>query len=143
MALKRRRAEATKDAANEYAQLLAKRVNEEKAKKSELRSMSSSHPVPWLRVVMAMANLCHRATSELDEEVGDRGRDRVDVVWPVTAKEGRSGEEHGKFMVRLSEEDGEEHGIIRGEAVSGGIGRSKEKSMECTLVRPSVEEWAH
>lgn len=53
MALKRRRAEASKDAANEYAQLLAKRVNEEKAKKSELRSMSISHPVSlaWLRVV--------------------------------------------------------------------------------------------
>ena len=30
-----------------------------------------------------------------------------------------SGEEHGELMVRLSEEDGEEHGIIHGEAVSG------------------------
>ena len=60
MALKRRRAEASKDAAvcrehghallvwlyilidlllqNEYASILAKRVNEEKAKKTELRS---------------------------------------------------------------------------------------------------------
>ncbi|KAG8531182.1 uncharacterized protein KY384_004540 [Bacidia gigantensis] len=38
MALKKRQAEATKDAANDYAQLLAKRVNEEKAKKTELRS---------------------------------------------------------------------------------------------------------
>ena len=43
MALKRRRAEASKDAANEYAQLLAKRVNEEKAKKTELRSMLSPY----------------------------------------------------------------------------------------------------
>lgn len=41
MALKRRQAEASKDAANEYASLLAKRVNEEKAKKTELRSESS------------------------------------------------------------------------------------------------------
>ena len=60
MALKRRRAEASKDAANEYAQLLAKRVNEEKAKKSELRSMSSSHPVSlaWLRVVDGDGLIC-------------------------------------------------------------------------------------
>ena len=73
MALKRRRAEASKDAANEYAQLLAKRVNEEKAKKTELRSMSISHPCfLWLGFAcwMVMANLYYRATSELDEEVG-------------------------------------------------------------------------
>ena len=124
MALKRRRAEASKDAANEYAQLLAKRVNEEKAKKSELRSMSSSHPVSlaWLCVVMVMANMCHRATSELDEEVEDSAWGWVDVVGPTMAKKRKSGEEHGNFMVRLSEEDGEEHGIIHGEAVSGGVG---------------------
>ncbi|KAL6717339.1 40S ribosomal protein S6 [Lecanora helva] len=42
MALKRRQAEASKDAANEYAQILAKRVNEEKAKKSELRKRRAS-----------------------------------------------------------------------------------------------------
>ena len=67
MALKRRQAEASKDAAvclllsiclvrasglimalqNEYAQILAKRVNEEKAKKSELRSELASHPKCW------------------------------------------------------------------------------------------------
>lgn len=43
-ALKRRQAEASKDAANEYAAILAKRVNEEKAKKSELRSKSIFGP---------------------------------------------------------------------------------------------------
>ncbi|KAK0514131.1 hypothetical protein JMJ35_003853 [Cladonia borealis] len=42
MALKRRQAEASKDAANEYAQILAKRVNEEKAKKTELRKRRAS-----------------------------------------------------------------------------------------------------
>ncbi|KAI9865528.1 MAG: 40S ribosomal protein S6 [Vezdaea acicularis] len=42
IALKRRRAEASKDAANEYAQILAKRVSEEKAKKSELRKRRAS-----------------------------------------------------------------------------------------------------
>ncbi|KAK3173115.1 hypothetical protein OEA41_006444 [Lepraria neglecta] len=42
MALKRRQAEASKDAANEYASILAKRVNEEKAKKSELRKRRAS-----------------------------------------------------------------------------------------------------
>jgi small subunit ribosomal protein S6e len=41
-AIKRRQAEASKDAANEYAALLAKRVNEEKAKKSELRKRRAS-----------------------------------------------------------------------------------------------------
>ena len=41
MALKRRQAEASKDAANEYAAILAKRVNEEKTKKTELRSKST------------------------------------------------------------------------------------------------------
>ncbi|KAI4126538.1 MAG: hypothetical protein LQ338_003694 [Usnochroma carphineum] len=40
MALKRRKAEASKDAANEYAQILAKRVNAAKALKSEARSES-------------------------------------------------------------------------------------------------------
>ena len=43
MALKRRRTEASKDAANEYAALLAKRVNEEKAKKTELKSEHPHH----------------------------------------------------------------------------------------------------
>ena len=47
MALKRRQAEASKDAANEYASILAKRVNEEKAKKSELRSKSYLHYHSW------------------------------------------------------------------------------------------------
>ncbi|KAF6240742.1 hypothetical protein HO173_001415 [Letharia columbiana] len=42
MALKRRQAESSKDAANEYASILAKRVNEEKAKKSELRKRRAS-----------------------------------------------------------------------------------------------------
>jgi len=42
IALKRRRAEMSKDAANEYAQLLAKRVHEEKAKKTELRKRRAS-----------------------------------------------------------------------------------------------------
>jgi small subunit ribosomal protein S6e len=42
IALKRRHAEASKDAANEYAQLLAKRVAEEKAKKTELRKRRAS-----------------------------------------------------------------------------------------------------
>ncbi|KAK4691621.1 small subunit ribosomal protein S6e, partial [Lecanoromycetidae sp. Uapishka_2] len=42
LALKRRQAEASKDAANEYAAILAKRVNEEKAKKSELRKRRAS-----------------------------------------------------------------------------------------------------
>ena len=32
---------------NEYAQILAKRVNEEKAKKNELRSELSSYPRFW------------------------------------------------------------------------------------------------
>ncbi len=32
---------------NDYAQILAKRVNEEKAKKSELRSELSSYPKCW------------------------------------------------------------------------------------------------
>jgi len=41
-ALKRIRAEASKDAANEYQQLLAKRVNEEKAKRSELKKRRAS-----------------------------------------------------------------------------------------------------
>jgi len=42
IALKRRHAEASKDAANEYSQLLAKRVAEEKAKKTELRKRRAS-----------------------------------------------------------------------------------------------------
>jgi small subunit ribosomal protein S6e len=42
IALKRRRAEAAKDAANDYAQLLAKRVSEEKAKRTELRKRRAS-----------------------------------------------------------------------------------------------------
>jgi small subunit ribosomal protein S6e len=42
LALKRRRAEASKDAANEYAQLLAKRVHEEREKKTELRKRRAS-----------------------------------------------------------------------------------------------------
>src|SRR2546423_1416572 len=42
IALKRRRAEAAKDAANEYAQLLAKRVHEEREKKTELRKRRAS-----------------------------------------------------------------------------------------------------
>ncbi|KAI9869448.1 MAG: 40S ribosomal protein S6 [Trichoglossum hirsutum] len=42
IAIKRRRAEASKDAANDYAQLLAKRVAEEKAKKTELRKRRAS-----------------------------------------------------------------------------------------------------
>lgn len=42
IALKRRRAEASKDAANEYAQLLAKRVHEEREKKTELRKRRAS-----------------------------------------------------------------------------------------------------
>ncbi|KAH0544800.1 hypothetical protein FGG08_001029 [Glutinoglossum americanum] len=42
VALKRRHAEASKDAANDYAQLLAKRVAEEKAKKTELRKRRAS-----------------------------------------------------------------------------------------------------
>ncbi|KAH9821385.1 Ribose-phosphate pyrophosphokinase 2 [Teratosphaeria destructans] len=37
IALKRRRAEASKDAANEYAQIIHKRVSEEKAKQAEIR----------------------------------------------------------------------------------------------------------
>ncbi|KAI4114779.1 MAG: hypothetical protein LQ345_004507 [Seirophora villosa] len=40
MALKRRKSEASKDAANEYAQILARRVNEAKAAKSDARSKS-------------------------------------------------------------------------------------------------------
>lgn len=32
---------------NEYAQILAKRVNEEKAKKTELRSELASYPESW------------------------------------------------------------------------------------------------
>jgi len=42
IALKRRAAEASKDAANEYSAILAKRVTEEKAKKSELRKRRAS-----------------------------------------------------------------------------------------------------
>ncbi|EXJ95055.1 40S ribosomal protein S6-A [Capronia coronata CBS 617.96] len=42
IALKRRRAEAAKDAANEYAQLLAKRVHEERDKRTELRKRRAS-----------------------------------------------------------------------------------------------------
>ncbi|KAK5944010.1 40S ribosomal protein S6 [Knufia obscura] len=42
IALKRRRAEASKDAANEYSQLLAKRVHEEREKRSELRKRRAS-----------------------------------------------------------------------------------------------------
>ncbi|KAL2036443.1 hypothetical protein N7G274_010844 [Stereocaulon virgatum] len=42
MALKRRSAEASRDAANEYAAILAKRVNEQKAKKNELRKRRAS-----------------------------------------------------------------------------------------------------
>ncbi|KAI4144974.1 MAG: hypothetical protein L6R39_003964 [Caloplaca ligustica] len=42
MALKRRKAEASKDAANEYAQILAKRVNEAKAAKSDARKRRAS-----------------------------------------------------------------------------------------------------
>ncbi|KAI9677842.1 MAG: 40S ribosomal protein S6 [Trizodia sp. TS-e1964] len=42
VALKRRKAEASKDAANEYHQLIAKRVQESKAKKSELRKRRAS-----------------------------------------------------------------------------------------------------
>jgi len=42
IALKRRRAESSKDAANEYAQLLAKRVHEERDKRQELRKRRAS-----------------------------------------------------------------------------------------------------
>ncbi|KAI9770719.1 MAG: 40S ribosomal protein S6 [Geoglossum simile] len=42
IALKRRHAESSKDAANEYAQVLAKRVAEEKVKKTELRKRRAS-----------------------------------------------------------------------------------------------------
>ncbi|KKY22176.1 putative 40s ribosomal protein s6 [Phaeomoniella chlamydospora] len=42
IALKRRRAEASKDAANDYAQLLAKRVHEEREKRTELRKRRAS-----------------------------------------------------------------------------------------------------
>lgn len=42
IAVKRRRAEASKDAANEYAQLLAKRVHEEREKRTELRKRRAS-----------------------------------------------------------------------------------------------------
>ncbi|KAK5053084.1 hypothetical protein LTR84_002058 [Exophiala bonariae] len=42
IALKRRRAEASKDAANEYSQLLAKRVHEERDKRAELRKRRAS-----------------------------------------------------------------------------------------------------
>ncbi|EXJ88970.1 40S ribosomal protein S6-B [Capronia epimyces CBS 606.96] len=42
IALKRRRAEAAKDAANEYSQLLAKRVHEEREKRTELRKRRAS-----------------------------------------------------------------------------------------------------
>ena len=42
IALKRRRAEAQKDAANEYAQLLAKRVHEEREKRTEMKKRRAS-----------------------------------------------------------------------------------------------------
>jgi len=42
IALKRRRAEAAKDAANEYKQLLAKHVQEEKSKRTELKKRRAS-----------------------------------------------------------------------------------------------------
>ncbi|CZT17387.1 probable 40s ribosomal protein S6.e, cytosolic [Ramularia collo-cygni] len=42
IALKRRQAEKAKDAANEYAQILHKRVNEEKSKQAELRKRRAS-----------------------------------------------------------------------------------------------------
>jgi small subunit ribosomal protein S6e len=42
IALKRRRAEAGREAANDYAKLLASRVQEEKAKRSELRKRRAS-----------------------------------------------------------------------------------------------------
>lgn len=42
IALKRRRAESQRDAANEYAQLIAKRVSQEKTKKTELRKRRAS-----------------------------------------------------------------------------------------------------
>jgi len=42
IALKRRRAESAKEAANEYAKLLASRVQEEKAKRTELRKRRAS-----------------------------------------------------------------------------------------------------
>lgn len=42
IALKRRRAEAQKDAANDYAQMLAKRVHEEREKRSELKKRRAS-----------------------------------------------------------------------------------------------------
>ncbi|OXV08727.1 hypothetical protein Egran_03508 [Elaphomyces granulatus] len=42
IALKRRRAESAKEAANEYAKILASRVQEEKAKRTELRKRRAS-----------------------------------------------------------------------------------------------------
>jgi len=42
VALKKKRSDASRDAAAEYAQLLAKRVNEEKAKRSELKKRRAS-----------------------------------------------------------------------------------------------------
>jgi len=42
LALKKRRSEASKDAANDYHQLLAKRVHEEREKRSELRKRRAS-----------------------------------------------------------------------------------------------------
>ena len=72
MALKRRQAEASKDAANEYAAILAKRVNEEKTKKSELRSkfLSELSNSVEKRAELIIDN---RASRVFDEEV-DWGR---------------------------------------------------------------------
>ena len=97
MALKRRQAEASKDAAvspactsiyiymaivslrgawligtgqNEYSSILAKRVNEEKAKKTELRSKSILHLSTWQGVNGWLTS--NRAKSVVDEEVDGR-----------------------------------------------------------------------
>ncbi|KAL8760890.1 MAG: hypothetical protein Q9184_002955, partial [Pyrenodesmia sp. 2 TL-2023] len=64
MALKRRKAESSKDAANEYAQILAKRVGEVKAQKSEARSKFILRTSTPLRSLMA-----YRAKSFFDAQI--------------------------------------------------------------------------
>ena len=68
MALKRRQAEASKDAANEYAAILAKRVNEEKAKKTELRSKSIK-PMYLSSGLFKLTRGPYRAPRVVNEEV--------------------------------------------------------------------------
>ncbi|CAF9922399.1 MAG: hypothetical protein HETSPECPRED_005059 [Heterodermia speciosa] len=82
LAVKRRRAEAAKDAANEYAAILAKRVNEEKAKKSELRTKLVADR---LGIELTKIMVLQYSNQETSVTIGESVRDEDVFVLQSTA----------------------------------------------------------